>query len=110
MIYSATKVAHISFVLLSRTVKLVRHRESGQGFAMKVIKRQKMTKDLKVQLLVERDIFTFIHNPFIVSMFCSFETTTHLFTVMEYVEGKEAALDWSCVHVCLISRVYVVQL
>lgn len=38
---------------------------------------------------MERDILTFAENPFVVSMFCSFETRRHLCMVMEYVEGKE---------------------
>lgn len=36
---------------------------------------------------MERDILTFAENPFVVSMFCSFETKRHLCMVMEYVEG-----------------------
>ena len=31
---------------------------------------------------------TFTENPFVVSMYCSFETKNHLCMVMEYVEGK----------------------
>lgn len=39
---------------------------------------------------MERDILTFAENPFVVSMYCSFETRRHLCMVMEYVEGKSA--------------------
>ncbi|MEQ2260424.1 hypothetical protein XENORESO_016488, partial [Xenotaenia resolanae] len=43
------------------------------------------------QVFVERDILTFAENPFVVSMFCSFETRRHLCMVMEYVEGGDCA-------------------
>ncbi|KAK5852304.1 hypothetical protein PBY51_023783 [Eleginops maclovinus] len=43
------------------------------------------------QAFVERDILTFAENPFVVSMYCSFETRRHLCMVMEYVEGGDCA-------------------
>ena len=43
------------------------------------------------QVFTERDILTFSDNPFVVSLFCSFETKTHLCIVMEYVEGGDCA-------------------
>uniref|UniRef100_A0AAR2J925 non-specific serine/threonine protein kinase n=1 Tax=Pygocentrus nattereri TaxID=42514 RepID=A0AAR2J925_PYGNA len=46
---------------------------------------------LFTQVFVERDILTFAENPFVVSMFCSFETRRHLCMVMEYVEGGDCA-------------------
>ncbi|XP_071317710.1 microtubule-associated serine/threonine-protein kinase 3-like [Trachinotus anak] len=74
------------------TVNLVRHRETGRAFAMKLIKRQSLTqKALVQQVLVERDILTFTDNPFVVSMFCAFETQRELCMVMEYVGGGDCA-------------------
>uniref|UniRef100_A0A667YIR2 non-specific serine/threonine protein kinase n=1 Tax=Myripristis murdjan TaxID=586833 RepID=A0A667YIR2_9TELE len=70
-------------------VFLVRHKETRQRFAMKKINRQNlMLRNQIQQVFVERDILTFAENPFVVSMFCSFETRRHLCMVMEYVEGK----------------------
>uniref|UniRef100_A0A674DXX6 non-specific serine/threonine protein kinase n=1 Tax=Salmo trutta TaxID=8032 RepID=A0A674DXX6_SALTR len=70
-------------------VFLVRHRETRQRFAMKKINRQNlMLRNQIQQVFVERDILTFAENPFVVSMFCSFETRRHLCMVMEYVEGR----------------------
>ena len=47
---------------------------------------------LKVQqVFAERDILTFAENPFVVGMWCSFETKKHLCMVMEYVEGGDCA-------------------
>ena len=43
------------------------------------------------QVFAERDIMSFTDNPFVVSMYCSFETKKHLCMVMEYVEGGDCA-------------------
>lgn len=73
----------------NRAVYLVRHKETRQRFAMKKINRQNLVLRNQIQqAFVERDILTFAENPFVVSMFCSFETRRHLCMVMEYVEGK----------------------
>uniref|UniRef100_A0A672N729 non-specific serine/threonine protein kinase n=1 Tax=Sinocyclocheilus grahami TaxID=75366 RepID=A0A672N729_SINGR len=69
-------------------VYLVRHKETKQRFAMKKINKQNlMLRNQIQQAFVERDILTFAENPFVVSMYCSFETRRHLCMVMEYVEG-----------------------
>lgn len=71
-----------------RAVYLVRHRATRQRFAMKKINKQNLLLRNQVQqAFVERDILTFAENPFVVSMFCSFQTRRHLCMVMEYVEG-----------------------
>uniref|UniRef100_A0A9J8D6A9 non-specific serine/threonine protein kinase n=1 Tax=Cyprinus carpio carpio TaxID=630221 RepID=A0A9J8D6A9_CYPCA len=73
-------------------VYLVRHRGTRQRFAMKKINRQNLILRNQIQqVFVERDILTFAENPFVVSMFCSFETRRHLCMVMEYVEGGDCA-------------------
>uniref|UniRef100_F6X5G2 non-specific serine/threonine protein kinase n=1 Tax=Xenopus tropicalis TaxID=8364 RepID=F6X5G2_XENTR len=73
-------------------VHLVRHKETRQRFAMKKINKQNLILRNQIQqAFVERDILTFAENPFVVSMFCSFETKRHLCMVMEYVEGGDCA-------------------
>ncbi|XP_056650860.1 microtubule-associated serine/threonine-protein kinase 3-like [Monodelphis domestica] len=73
-------------------VYLVRHRETRQRFALKKINKQNLVLRNEIQqVFVERDILTFAENPFVVSMFCSFETRKHLCMVMEYVEGGDCA-------------------
>lgn len=79
-------------VLLSRAVYFVRHKESRQRFAMKKINKQNLILRNQIQqAFVERDILTFAENPFVVSMYCSFETRRHLCMVMEYVEGESVS-------------------
>ncbi|KAK5914544.1 hypothetical protein CgunFtcFv8_008978 [Champsocephalus gunnari] len=73
-------------------VYLVRHLDTRQRFAMKKINKQNLILRNQIQqAFVERDILTFAENPFVVSMFCSFETRRHLCMVMEYVEGGDCA-------------------
>lgn len=75
-----------------RAVYLVRHTATRQRFAMKKINKQNLLLRNQVeQAFVERDILTFAENPFVVSMFCSFQTRRHLCMVMEYVEGGHGA-------------------
>ncbi|GFY47238.1 hypothetical protein TNIN_1291 [Trichonephila inaurata madagascariensis] len=73
-------------------VYLVRHIKSRLRFAMKKIsKHNLMLRNQVEQAFAERDIMSFTDNPFVVSMFCSFETKKHLCMVMEYVEGGDCA-------------------
>uniref|UniRef100_A0A3P8TBS4 non-specific serine/threonine protein kinase n=1 Tax=Amphiprion percula TaxID=161767 RepID=A0A3P8TBS4_AMPPE len=75
-------------------VYLVRHLETRQRFAMKKINKQNLILRNQIQqAFVERDILTFAENPFVVSMFCSFETRRHLCMVMEYVEGEDVGME-----------------
>ncbi|XP_052774089.1 microtubule-associated serine/threonine-protein kinase 3-like isoform X1 [Mya arenaria] len=73
-------------------VYLVRHRDSKQKFAMKKICKQNLIlRNQTEQVFTERDVLTFADNPFVVSMWCSFETKRHLCMVMEFVEGGDCA-------------------
>ncbi|KAG1702074.1 Microtubule-associated serine/threonine-protein kinase 2 [Nymphon striatum] len=73
-------------------VYLVKHKRTRQRFAMKRINKQNLILRNQVeQVFAERDIMSFTDNPFVVSMFCSFETKKHLCLVMEYVEGGDCA-------------------
>lgn len=59
---------------------------------MKKINKQNLILRNQIQqAFVERDILTFAENPFVVSMYCSFETRRHLCMVMEYVEGESVS-------------------
>ncbi|KAJ1531101.1 hypothetical protein ONE63_005926 [Megalurothrips usitatus] len=73
-------------------VYLVRAKETRQRVAMKKIsKNNLMLRNQVDQVFTERDIMSFTDNPFVVSMYCSFETKKHLCLVMEYVEGGDCA-------------------
>jgi hypothetical protein len=67
---------------------------------MKKINKQNLILRNQIQqAFVERDILTFAENPFVVGMFCSFETRRHLCMVMEYVEGT-AIFGHRCASQC----------
>eukprot|EP00095_Tigriopus_kingsejongensis_P010940 maker-scaffold234_size243041-snap-gene-1.26 protein:Tk10940 transcript:maker-scaffold234_size243041-snap-gene-1.26-mRNA-1 annotation:"microtubule-associated serine threonine-protein kinase" len=73
-------------------VYLVKHKENRQRFALKKINKQNLILRNQVeQVFAERDILSFADNPFVVSMYCSFETKKHLCMVLEYVEGGDCA-------------------
>jgi microtubule-associated serine/threonine kinase len=68
-------------------VYLVRNKETRQRFAMKKINKANLVLRNQVeQVFAERDILSFSDNPFVVGMFCSFETKKHLCLVMEFLE------------------------
>ncbi|XP_078485413.1 microtubule-associated serine/threonine-protein kinase 3-like isoform X3 [Ciona intestinalis] len=74
------------------SVFLVRHKETSQRFALKKINKHNLALRNEVQqVFAERDILTFVENPFVVTMYCSFQTKHHLCMVMEYVEGGDVA-------------------
>jgi microtubule-associated serine/threonine kinase len=60
-------------------VFLVKHRETRQRFAMKkLLKRNLVLRNQVDQVYAERDIMTFTDNPFVVGLFCSFETKVQI--------------------------------
>lgn len=72
------------------SVYLVKHKQTKQRFALKKINKNNLILRNQVeQVFVERDILSFTDNPFVVTMYASFETRKHLCLVMEYVEGGE---------------------
>jgi microtubule-associated serine/threonine kinase len=74
------------------SVYLVKHKQSRQRLALKKInKTNLMLRNQVEQVFVERDILSFTDNPFVVTMYASFETKKHLCLVMEYVEGGDCA-------------------
>lgn len=71
---------------------LVKHKQTRQRFALKKVnKNNLMLRNQVEQVFVERDILSFTDNPFVVTMYASFETRKHLCLVMEYVEGGDCA-------------------
>uniref|UniRef100_A0A670YDE2 non-specific serine/threonine protein kinase n=1 Tax=Pseudonaja textilis TaxID=8673 RepID=A0A670YDE2_PSETE len=85
---------NILFMCYHSAVFLVRHRNTRQRFAMKKINKQNLILRNQIQqAFVERDILTFAENPFVVSMFCSFETKRLLITSMGHVKLTDFGLS-----------------
>lgn len=73
-------------------VHLVKHRRTHERHAIKKISKIDLIHRNQIeQVFLERDIMTLTNNPFVVSLFCTFETKNYLCLVMEYVEGGDVA-------------------
>ena len=74
------------------SVYLAQHRESHESFAIKCLRKRDMAnKNLVNQVMAERDILQFAHNPFVIQFICSFTTKDALYIVMEYAPGGDLA-------------------
>ncbi|KJE88583.1 AGC/MAST/MAST protein kinase, variant [Capsaspora owczarzaki ATCC 30864] len=74
------------------SVLLARHKETHELFAIKALKKREMILRNQVEnVLAERDILAVANNPFVVSMFASFQSKNHLYLVMEFVQGGDCA-------------------
>lgn len=73
-------------------VYLVRDQITRQRYGMKKMKKTHLRLRNQVdQVFAERDILSFADNPFVVSLYCTFETKKCLCLVMEFVEGGDVA-------------------
>ena len=66
----------------------VRLRQTNEIYAMKVLKkRQILEKDHIDYMRVEREILTSVSHPFIVTLYNTFQTSSKLYMVMEFING-----------------------
>jgi serine/threonine protein kinase len=71
-------------------VYLVKKRDTNELFAMKVLSKKKIFDNhLTKYAVTERNILSYIHHPFIVSLRFAFQTTTKLFLIMDYGYGGD---------------------
>jgi len=71
-------------------VDLVRHKRTGQVYAMKTLKKYDMIdKNLVDQVMVERNILATTENPYVVKMHSAFRDKSRLYLVMEYLPGGD---------------------
>lgn len=66
----------------------VRHKESGQIYAMKVMRKGKIVeRNHGEYVMAERDVLTAIIHPYIVTLRFSFQTPSKLYLVLDFING-----------------------
>ena len=71
-------------------VRLVRHKASGQVYAMKSLSKKKLSDfNLVEKTKTERNVLITAHHPFLVSAKYTFQDEVKVYMVLEYVPGGE---------------------
>ena len=71
-------------------VVLVKKKNSGELFAMKILKKENVEKRKQEKhVKTERDVLININHPFVIKFFYSFQNERKLFFALEYCPGGE---------------------
>ena len=71
-------------------VMQVKCKQTGSLYAMKVMRKSYLVKKDQVSYTQqERNILTKVHHPFVIELFCAFQTEVKVYLVMEYAVGGE---------------------
>lgn len=71
-------------------VRVVRMKETGQIYAMKIMSKKEMVRKNQVQhIRAERDLMALIDNPWVVRLIYSFQDEKNLYLVMEFLPGGD---------------------
>lgn len=71
-------------------VVLVRKRDTGVIYAMKIIKKKRIQKPKqKEHIYTEKNVLANINHPFVIKLVYSFQNETKIFFVLEFCPGGE---------------------
>jgi serum/glucocorticoid-regulated kinase 2 len=71
-------------------VILVRKKDTGRLYAMKIMRKDKLSREQKIKPIInERMIMEKLNHPFIIKLYWSFQSKTELFFVMDLCTGGE---------------------
>lgn len=71
-------------------VRLCRHRQTQQYFAIKIMKKTDIIRLKQVEHIIsEKGVLSIISHPFVVNLYKTFQDEHYLYMVMEYVCGGE---------------------
>ncbi|CAL5223372.1 g5877 [Coccomyxa viridis] len=93
--YSPTKLGPTDFELLRVVgqgafgkVFQVRRKGTGQVYAMKVMRKERiLARDHMDYVRAEREVLTAVFHPYIVTLRCSFQATSKLYLVLDFING-----------------------
>ncbi|KAL7720676.1 Protein kinase C [Entamoeba marina] len=71
-------------------VMFVKYKETGEGFALKMVEKKRVVEMEEIEhMMTERNILKRVKHPFLVNLYYSFQTGTHLHYVIDYCPGGE---------------------
>jgi serine/threonine protein kinase len=71
-------------------VRLVRHKKSGEHYALKMLSKKMILRTKQVDhIIAEKNILKAVMFPFIVNLYATFQDSEFLYLVLEYVIGGE---------------------
>ncbi|KAF8812465.1 kinase-like protein [Phlegmacium glaucopus] len=80
----------VSFSTLAQYATLVQKIDTGKIYAMKLLKKDDMLKkDQLAHVRAERDVLAESDSPWVVQLFYSFQDTSHLYLIMEFLPGGD---------------------
>ena len=69
-------------------VLLVQNVLDNKLYAMKIIRKDIIAKkDQYIHVMLEKEILCKVQHPFLVQLYCSFQTKSKLYFVMEFING-----------------------
>jgi protein kinase A len=75
-------------------VILVKHKESGKFYALKVLEKRNIIKSRQIEhTICEKKIMSAVSFPFLVAFFSSFKDNSNLYIALEYAPGGELYKD-----------------